>query len=89
MPAGLLATPTPAVEGGDTAANDDGTAGIISSEGRLNLRTRPDTAAAIVRKLQPGEAVTILQRSEDGLWLQVAAADGSTGWAAAEFVAAE
>ena len=61
--------------------------GIVISDGRLNLRTQPQTTAAIVRKLDPGDEVTIVERSADGAWLQVQLADGSSGWVAAEFIA--
>jgi uncharacterized protein YgiM (DUF1202 family) len=63
--------------------------GVVSSDGRLNLRAAPDTAAAIVRKLEPGETVAILERNADGAWLRVQAADGVTGWVAAEFIEAQ
>ena len=62
------------------------TRGIVVSESRLNLRTAPDTAAAIVRKLDPGTVVTILERSADGTWLRLQLDDGTAGWAAAEYV---
>ena len=86
-----VATPAPVeapAEAGEaqSALAADGAAGVVSSEGRLNLRAQPDTAAAIVRKLEPGEAVAILGRSEDGAWLNVRVADGATGWVAAEYV---
>lgn len=66
--------------------NPELTAGVVTSEGRLNLRAAPDTAAAIVRKLDPGAAVTILERNADGAWLRLQLDDGTTGWAAAEYV---
>ncbi len=63
--------------------------GIVVSEGRLNLRSAPDTAAAIVRKLDPGTVVTILESSADGTWLRLQLDDGTAGWAAAEYVQAD
>jgi uncharacterized protein with GYD domain len=97
MPAGLLATPTPApaaAPSAETAALEQEPAqaaqtGVVSSDGRLNLRAEPDTAAAIVRKLDPGEVVSILESDAENAWLRVQLADGATGWVAAEFVALE
>ena len=63
--------------------------GIVVSEGRLNLRSAPDTAATIVRKLDPGTVVTILESSADGTWLRLQLDDGTAGWAAAEYVQAD
>jgi len=63
--------------------------GIVVSESRLNLRSAPDTAAAIVRKLDPGTVVTILESSADGTWLRLQLDDGTAGWAAAEYVQAD
>jgi len=83
------ATAEPAA-GAEVSVQAGDQTGIVSSDGRLNLRTQPDTAAAIVRKLDPGDTVAVLARStgSDGAaWLQVRLADGTTGWVAAEFVA--
>jgi hypothetical protein len=60
--------------------------GVVSSEGRLNLRTEPNTDASIATKLDPGTPVTVLARTNDGAWLQVQLADGTEGWVAAEYV---
>jgi hypothetical protein len=71
-----------------TPAPNAGT-GVVNSDGRLNLRAEPDTAAAIVRKLDPGDTVTILERNEDNTWLRVQVVDGVIGWVAAEFIAVQ
>jgi uncharacterized protein YgiM (DUF1202 family) len=63
--------------------------GTVTSEDRLNLRAEPDTAAAIVRKLDPGDTVTILEGNAGDTWLRVQMADGATGWVAGEFVTLE
>lgn len=83
IPTPTLALATALLEPGTGSAQ---TVGIVNSDARLNLRARPDTAAAIVRKLEPGDRVTILEQSADGAWLRVQYADGATGWVAAEFV---
>lgn len=91
------ATPVPPAEQAPTATADLSASpasepapvtGVVASEGRLNLRSAPDTAAPIVRKLDPGAAVAILERNADGTWLRLRLDDGSTGWAAAEYVEA-
>jgi uncharacterized protein YgiM (DUF1202 family) len=64
----------------------ESTVGVVTSDGRLNVRTGPDTAATIVRKLDPGAAVTIVERNADNTWLRLQFDDGATGWVAAEFV---
>jgi uncharacterized protein YgiM (DUF1202 family) len=58
----------------------------VTSEGRLNVRTEPETAAAIVRKLDPGAAVTIIERNPANTWLRIHFDDGATGWVSAEFI---
>lgn len=89
---GALATPTvvetPAAgpEPGESPAPP--ARGIVVSDSRLNLRSAPDTAAVIARKLEPGAAVAILERSADGAWLRLQLDDGTTGWVAAEYIQA-
>jgi hypothetical protein len=78
-----LPSPTAAVV---IAAETAAITGSIISDGRLNVRTTPDTAAAIVLKLDPDDVVEVTGRNAAGDWLRVALDDGSTGWVAAEFV---
>lgn len=82
-PRAALPTPTAIVA---TAAEAAAITGSIISDGRLNVRTTPDTAAAIVLKLDPDDVVAVTGRNAAGDWLRVALDDGSTGWVAAEFV---
>jgi hypothetical protein len=79
-------TPTPPAAAEAAAVQRQGT---VTSDGRLNLRAEPDTAAAIVRKLEPGDTVIILGGEAGDAWLRVEAADGVTGWGAGEFVRVE
>jgi hypothetical protein len=60
--------------------------GVVTSEARLNVRTQPDTAASIVRKLDPGASVTVVERNSDGTWLRIQLDDGPVGWVSAEFI---
>lgn len=52
----------------------------------LNLRSTPSTDGALIGLLAEGVALTILERSADGLWLHVRLQDGRVGWAYAEYV---
>jgi uncharacterized protein YgiM (DUF1202 family) len=62
-----------------------GMPGVVTSEGRLNLRAAPATTAAVAAKLAPGAALVATGRTAAGNWLLVQAGD-SNGWVAAEFV---
>ncbi len=88
QPAAVQAPAATAAPGTSPTPEPGSTAGVVTSEGRLNLRAAPETAAAIVRKLAPGAKVTILERNADGDWLRLQLDDGTTGWAAAEYVQA-
>lgn len=90
-------TPVPPTEQAPAASAEPSTSpapepapvtGVVTSEGRLNMRSAPDTAAPVVRKLDPGAGVTILERNAAGTWLRLQLDDGTTGWAAAEYVQA-
>ena len=47
----------------------------------VNVRSGPDTRFEIVGQVKAGDTVAVVGRGdEDGLWLQVALADGALGW---------
>jgi uncharacterized protein YgiM (DUF1202 family) len=53
----------------------------------LRVRAEPNTTAAILGRLRQGTVVTLLARSDDGEWLQIAYPDAQgRGWIAAEFI---
>lgn len=83
--AAVLATP-PAYSLETATPAGTSSAGVVTSEGRLNVRTQPDTAASIVRKLDTGASVTIVERNADRTWLRIQLDDGSMGWVSAEFI---
>jgi hypothetical protein len=88
-PATPVAAVMPATPNPEAAALSEPAAfvtGVVTSDSRLNVRTQPDTAAAIMRKLDPGAAVTILERNPENTWLRIQLDDGATGWVSAEFV---
>jgi hypothetical protein len=68
-------TPTPSVQA-QVADNGVG----------LNMRAGPDSNQAIVARLLPLTALTIVGRSPDDTWLLAIAEPGVRGWVAAEFV---
>jgi uncharacterized protein YraI len=53
----------------------------------LNIRAEPNTSANIQRTATKDEEFTVVGRSEDGQWLQLASGGQALGWAAAEFLA--
>ena len=73
-------TPTPLPAGAPQAAT-----GTVTSEGRLNVRSRPSIDGAIVVKLGPGTRIAVSGRNGAGDWLQVQTDEGQ-GWVTAEFV---
>lgn len=68
-------TPTPQTE----------TIGTVITE-LLNIRTEPNTAAALAGTAAQGQQFTVVGRSDDGLWLQLASEGVALGWASAEFL---
>ena len=57
---------------------------ITAAGADLNLRDAPSLTGVILRKLQPGDAITILSGpvNTDGYtWWQMQTADGTAGWA--------
>jgi uncharacterized protein YraI len=59
---------------------------VASGTSRLNVRSAPGTANAIVGKSEPGTSLTLLGKTADGSWLQVITSEGITGWVAASYV---
>lgn len=56
---------------------------ITPAAARLNLRAAPGRASAALRRLSPGDRVTLLDQTAEadgGVWRQVRLADGATGW---------
>jgi hypothetical protein len=53
----------------------------------LNIRAEPNTGAAIQREAKLDDEFTVVGKSDDGLWLQLASDGQTIGWASAEFLA--
>lgn len=66
-----------------TAAGANRTGTVLRSSGGLNVRSGPGTTYNVLRRLQPGEAVTILaeQKIGDRYWGQI-----GDGWVAMEYI---
>ena len=77
--------PQPAAQAPSVDGDGGPSPGLVVSDARLNVRAAPDTAAAVIRQLLPGDAVAVTGQSGDGRWLRIALAEGE-GWVAAEFV---
>lgn len=77
----LFAMMLPAV-----AADANSTAGTVRiTSGRLNVRSAPSTASAVVASLYKDETVTLLQKSGD-FW-QIEYENGKYGYASAKYIA--
>lgn len=59
---------------------------VVASEA-LNLRSGPSIGAEVLGRLLMGEAVAVEAR--EGGWVQVATADGVTGWAYGDYLMPE
>jgi len=72
---------------GDGAAATE--ALVRTGAARLNIRSGPGTAYAVVTKAASGETLSVLGRSQDQNWLYVARANSTEpiGWAATQYVA--
>lgn len=62
---------------------------IINSQYGLNARTSPSADTEPVRVLDDGSAVTAIQRSDDGEWIQVQLDSNERFWVSSGFIAAD
>lgn len=84
-------TPVPATPTPPPAATAAARTGVVNSD-LVNLRSYPSLAGDVVGQAREGEQVTILDTSNDGLWLQVCcplgtSANNQQSWIAVEFIA--
>lgn len=72
----------------DTAP-EEATVATVRSTTRLNIRSGPGTSYAVISKAEPAQQLTIVSRSTDGGWVEIALpnASGQTGWVAAQYLA--
>ena len=81
------AAATPGTTGDASIGTAGGTLTVLAD--RLNLRRGPGTNQAVVGNLAKGEQVSLVSRSQDGVWAQVQKTDGVQGWAAAAYLSAD
>ena len=60
--------------------------GYISTQGAVNMRSEPSVSAGIIIQVPPGETLSVLGRSSDGLWYHVRRYNGESGWMLAELL---
>jgi len=65
-------------------ASNDANARV--NAGLLNLRSAPSTDSAVLEMLPNNTRIHLVARSADGVWLQVQAPSGVTGWVSNAFV---
>jgi hypothetical protein len=58
---------------------------MVVTVSALNLRQGPSTATQVLGSLREGQTVQVAGR--DGGWVQVATAEGATGWAYSDYLA--
>ena len=63
----------------------EGAERMIVTSSALNLRAAPSSDAEVLGRLLEGDAVEVASR--DGGWVEVATADGATGWAYSDYLA--
>ena len=64
---------------------DEAAERMIVTSSALNLRAEPSSDAEVLGRLLEGDAVEVAGR--DGGWVEVATADGATGWAYSDYLA--
>ena len=91
-PAGVsadAAAPAQQVPAGDEAADAaeetvDPTQVARVGDVAVNMRAGPSTTTGVIRPLQPGESLTLIET--DGGWASVTTEDGQTGWVYASYL---
>lgn len=68
------------------AQADGVTAQVKTDVGGLRLRKGPGTDADVITKLPDSTPLTLLGRTANNAWLQVALSDGTHGWVMAQYV---
>lgn len=81
------ATPTPTLAPTDTPSPSPTPAPAASVTGdSINVRSGPGTVYPVVAQAKKGEALPVVSRTQDGVWLEVTLADGKQGWVSAKLV---
>jgi uncharacterized protein YraI len=83
---GAQAAPTAAVESNPATPADSGQEIATVNATVLNIRSGPSTNDEIVTTADQGAQFELLDRSDDGQWVQLGQDGAVIGWASAEFV---
>jgi len=54
--------------------------GTVVTQGAVNLRSEPDIYAGVITQIESGEILSVLGRTDDGMWYNVRRINGETGW---------
>ena len=54
--------------------------GVVSAQGRINVRAGPGTQFAVVGSLAPDSGVRVIGANDEGDWYQIRREDGDEGW---------
>jgi uncharacterized protein YraI len=60
--------------------------GYVTTDGAVNMRTAPNTDAAVLGQVPAGQVLSVLGRNSGGDWLHVRLDSGETGWMKAELL---
>ncbi|MDZ4766848.1 MAG: SH3 domain-containing protein [Chloroflexota bacterium] len=60
--------------------------GTVTTLGQVNLRTEPNTNAAVLAEVAGGEILAVLGASTDGAWFHVRRQTGANGWMLGELL---
>ena len=61
--------------------------GFVQTEGRVNMRTRPDINSRLLFQVPAGEVMSVLGVSTDREWYHIRLGNGETGWMLGELLA--
>ncbi len=89
QPSGSAEGTAPAATGSSAPAAESTETTVeiaVISATQLNIRGGPSTTDAIIRTVNEGDEFTVVGRSDDDAWIQVAENSQTLGWVAAEFV---
>lgn len=60
--------------------------GYVTTQGAVNMRSEPSTNAGVILQVPPGEVLSVLGSSSNGLWYHVRRLNGESGWMLAELL---
>jgi len=73
-------TPTATATASATPTATSTVFGLVSAQGRINVRAGPGTQFAVVGSLAPESGVQVIGANDEGDWYQIRREDGDAGW---------